>query len=73
MADDDIEWEDARPIGGMKPWTCSYSKDGKRFAITLYGIDPDQVLEDNCGELDALSVDGELICEGRARPSGEGA
>ncbi|MDP5216733.1 hypothetical protein Q5Y75_05840 [Ruegeria sp. 2205SS24-7] len=51
---------DTPTIGGMKPWTCSHWKDGKKFAITLYGTSAEQVLEDNCDALDRLSVDGEL-------------
>lgn len=48
-------------IAGMVPWMCSYTKDGARFAITLYGTNPRQVLEDNCEQLQNLCVDGQVM------------
>lgn len=32
------------------------------FGITLYGTDPDQIVEDNCAELPELKVLGTLEC-----------
>lgn len=50
-----------RSIAGLKPWACTYDgQDGARYGITLYGSDPNQVLEDNCESLPGLTVDGEL-------------
>ena len=59
-----MTFQDATPLAGMTPWACSYDKDGRRHAITLYGTDPDQVLNDNCDTLPGLTVDGELIATG---------
>ena len=60
------EWSDMPEIAGMTPFMCSYAKEGRRFSITLYGTDAEQVLEDNCAELENLSVDGIVICEAPA-------
>lgn len=49
------------PIAGMIPWACTYFKDGKPFCITLYGADEEQVLQDNCAELNGLRVEGRLL------------
>ena len=46
-------------IGAMRPWICSYIKDGKEFGITLFGTDAGQVLNDNCADLPGLQVLGE--------------
>lgn len=54
---------DVKPVAGMKPWACTYIKDGEKFGITLYGTDAEQVLEDNCDRLDGLSVEGELAAK----------
>lgn len=61
-------WKDVHPIGGMNPFVCSYTKEGVWFGITLYGTSEDQVLEDNCAELDNLRIDGILIAEADAVP-----
>lgn len=58
---EELEFEDVTPIGGMIPWLCSYDNDGSRFSITLYGTDPQQVLENNCSSLSGLTVDGQLM------------
>lgn len=55
-------WTDAQKIAGMTPWVCSYDGPNGRYGITLYGTDPQQVLNDNCDVLPGLKVDGELIC-----------
>lgn len=60
-----IEFRDVHPIGAMKPWACSYTKGGRRYAITLYGTDAEQVLNDHCADLPGLTIDGELVAEGR--------
>lgn len=57
----DIQWEPVPEIAGMTPFACSYKKDGKPFAITLYGTSEEQILEDNCSELQDLKIDGVLI------------
>lgn len=65
---DDFNWTDEKPIAGMKPWACSYTKDGStRFGITLYGTDAQQVLNDNCADLDGLRVDGEVVSTSRGQ------
>ena len=61
-------WKDVPHIAGMTPFTCSYTKDGLWFGITLYGTSEKQVLEDNCGELENLRIDGVSICEADAIP-----
>lgn len=68
----DLEWVNAKSLAGMKPWACSCTKDGRRFAITLYGSDAEQVLNDNCAELSELCVDGELICTALADTGEDG-
>ena len=50
-----------RPFLGQIPWACSYDRGGRRFAITIYGDSPEQVLADHGNELAELAVDGELI------------
>jgi len=61
-------WRDVKPIGGMKPFVCTYTKDGVPYGITLWGTDEAQVLNDNCAELDNLRIDGILISEADAIP-----
>ncbi|WP_226783319.1 hypothetical protein [Oceaniglobus trochenteri] len=60
------KWRDIPEIGGMKPWACSYSRGGERYAITLYGTDEAQVINDNCSDLPGLRVDGQLVSEASA-------
>lgn len=48
-------------IPGLTPFACSYLKDGKEFAITLYGESEQSVLDNNCDALEGLRVDGVLI------------
>lgn len=55
------EWSEVNHVAGMTPWACSYDGPHGRMAITLYGTDADQVLNDNCADLLGLSVDGELV------------
>ena len=57
-----MKWTDALELAGMTPWACSFEKDGRRYAITLYGTSQQQVLNDNCDQLAGLRVDGELVC-----------
>ena len=77
MADDPMnygpgEWTDAQPIAGMTPWVCSYiGADGHTYGITLYGTDPDQILEDNCDLLEGLDVEGQLVATAPAVPNSE--
>ena len=63
------EWNDYAALpGGMQRFMCSYTgSDGRKKCIELVGIDPDQVLEDNCAELNGLTVDGILECYAEAR------
>ncbi|GAA6176961.1 hypothetical protein [Sulfitobacter pacificus] len=60
------EWVDTAPIGGMKTWCCSYTKDGLRYSIDLMGTDPEQVLNDNCDAFEGFTVDGELMSTAKA-------
>lgn len=51
-------------LPGMKPWACEYiGQDGHRYGITLYGSDPEQVVNDNCDTLHDLKVLGESMGE----------
>lgn len=59
-------WTEAKAIGGMETWVCSYSQGGVRFGITLYGTDPEQILEDNCDALPDLVIEGRLIATAEA-------
>lgn len=56
-------------IHGLTPFVCSYTRDGKRYGITLYGESAEQVLNANCDALDGLTVDGVLEgiihCDGK--------
>ena len=47
-------------IGPLIPFLCEYRKPDGPYGITLYGLTPEQVIEDNCGELDDLKVLGIL-------------
>ena len=65
-------FQDVPSFAGMKPWACSYrAPDGNgRMAITLYGNDQKQVLEDNCDALPDLAVDGEMVARAPAMKRG---
>lgn len=51
---------EASSAAGMYPYACSYTKDGDRYGITLFGCDPESVVENNCDVLENLKVDGVL-------------
>jgi hypothetical protein len=48
--------KDVKPIGPLKPWACSYTKNGRRYGITLWATDAAHILL-------GYRVDGELIAE----------
>lgn len=54
---------DIHPIGPLKPWACRYRHTGAWYGIILYGTDPSMVIQNNCGVLPDLTVDGRLISE----------
>lgn len=60
----------AQQIPGLKPWLCSYDGPDGRHSITLYGDTAEAVLENNCGELSGLTVDGEMVGEIPVDPDG---
>ena len=45
-------------IPGLVPFVCSYTANGRRFGITLYASDPDQILRDWFWSLPGLEIDG---------------
>jgi hypothetical protein len=47
-------------IGPLIPFCCEYRKPDGIYGITLYGLTPEQVIEDNCAELADLKVLGVL-------------
>lgn len=47
-------------IGPLIPFLCEYRKPDGVYGITLYGLTPEQVVENNCGELADLKVLGIL-------------
>ena len=64
------EFKDYPPLpAGLKRFMCSHAKDDGRYGIILVGTDADQVLEDNCAELNGLTVDGECIAHAAAKPA----
>lgn len=51
----------ARPIAGLKPWACTYTKHGRPFCVTLYGSSEDNVLEFYGAKFRELRVEGKLL------------
>jgi hypothetical protein len=49
------------PIGKMEPWACTYVKEGRFYGITLWAVDPNQILEDWCATLTDLQVEGRIL------------
>lgn len=47
-------------IGPLIPFLCEYRKPDGLYGITLYGLTREQVLEDNCAELEGLTILGVL-------------
>lgn len=47
-------------IGPLIPFLCEYRKHDGVYGITLYGMTEEQVINDNCAELDDLKVLGIL-------------
>ena len=46
--------KDVYPIGPLKPFACSYVKNGKRYGITLWATDEKNILP-------GYRIDGVLI------------
>ncbi len=47
-------------IGPLIPFLCEYRKPDGIYGITLYGLSADEVIENNCAELQDLKVCGIL-------------
>lgn len=52
------------PIGPLRPYVCTYLRDGRPIGITLWATDEETILSLWSDDLHDLRVDGVLIATG---------